>query len=199
VEFIFAAIYNAPVAGVSKATSAARQALAHEAMIHLDHLYRFASHLTKDHEQAQDLVQETFARAIAAHEQFIPGTNLKAWLARILYNFFVDHYQKNKRWAPLENPNDEGNDQWNRVAVENPGPESQLLGKELGTQISDGLAALPEEFRTPLLLVDMSDFSYEEAAAIMSCPIGTIRSRLSRGRKLMQQQLAAYVRGDQRK
>ena len=102
VEFIFAAIYNAPVAEISKATSAARQALAHEAMTHLDHLYRFASHLTKDQEQAQDLVQETFVRAIAAHEQFIPGTNLKAWLARILYNVFVDHFQRNKRWAPLE-------------------------------------------------------------------------------------------------
>jgi len=164
-------------------------------MTHLDHLYRFASHLTKDQEQAQDMVQETFARAIAAHEQFIPGTNLKAWLARILYNFFVDHYQKNKRWAPIEDSGNEETDDWNRTAAEIPGPESELLRKELGTHISDGLAAIPEEFRTPLLLVDMGDFSYDEAAAIMSCPVGTIRSRLSRGRKLMARRLKAYVKG----
>jgi len=74
-----------------------------------------------------------------------------------------------------------------------------LLGKELGTQIKDGLAALPEEFRTPLLLVDMGDFSYEEAAAIMSCPVGTIRSRLSRGRKLLARRLKAYVKGPEAK
>ena len=164
-------------------------------MTYLDHLYRFARHLTKDQEQAQDLVQETFVRAIAAHEQFVAGTNLKAWLARILYNCFVDHHQKNKRWAALEDAGDEGSDNWNRAAAENPGPESRLLGKELGTQISDGLAAIPETFRTPLLLVDMGDFSYEEAAAIIACPVGTIRSRLSRGRKLMQQRLKAYVKG----
>jgi RNA polymerase sigma-70 factor (ECF subfamily) len=187
------------VAGVSKATIAARQALAHEAMTHLDHLYRFASHLTKDQEQAQGLVQETFVRAIAAHEQFVPGTNLKAWLARILYNFFVDHYQKNKRWSPLDDASDEGNEDWNRGAAENPGPGSQLLGKELGAHISDGLAAIPETFRTPLLLVDMGDFSYDEAAAIISCPVGTIRSRLSRGRKLMARRLKAYVKGPEAK
>jgi RNA polymerase sigma-70 factor (ECF subfamily) len=168
-------------------------------MTHLDHLYRFASHLTKDQEHAQDLVQETFVRAIAAHEQFIPGTNLKAWLARILYNFFVDHYQKHKRWAPLEDASDEGNEDWSRGATENSGPESQLLGKELRAHISDGLAALPETFRTPLLLVDMGDFSYEEAAAIISCPVGTIRSRLSRGRKLMARRLKAYVKGPEAK
>jgi len=144
------------------------------------------------------MVQETFVRAIAAHDQFIPGTNLKAWLSRILYNFFVDHYQKNKRWAPLEDAGDEASDDWHRAA-ENPGPESRLLGKELGAQIRDALAAMPEAFRTPLLLVDMGDFSYEEAAAIISCPVGTIRSRLSRGRKLMQQRLKAYVKGTEAK
>jgi RNA polymerase sigma-70 factor (ECF subfamily) len=74
-----------------------------------------------------------------------------------------------------------------------------LLGKELGAHISDGLAAIPETFRTPLLLVDMGDFSYEEAAAIISCPVGTIRSRLSRGRKLMARRLKAYVKGPEQK
>lgn len=168
-------------------------------MTHLDHLYRVASHLTKHRDQAQDLVQETFVRAVASYDQFNPGTNLKAWLTRILYNFFVDHYQQNKRWAPVEDAGDEGNAEWNRAAADNPGPDSQLLRKELATQISVALARLPEEFRTPLLLVDMGDFSYEEAAAIMSCPVGTIRSRLSRGRKLMQQRLRVYMKGPEAK
>jgi RNA polymerase sigma-70 factor (ECF subfamily) len=168
-------------------------------MVHLDHLYRVAFHLAKNEDQAQDLVQETFVRAIAAHEQFIPGTNLKAWLARILYNFFVDQYQKNKRWAPSEAAADEAGDDWYRTAADNPGPESRLLVKELGNQISDGLAAIPEAFRTPLLLVDMGDFSYEETAAIISCPVGTVRSRLSRGRKLMARHLKTYVKGPEAK
>lgn len=173
----------------------ARQALAHEAMNHLDHLYRVAAHLTKHRDQAQDLVQETYARAIAAHEQFVPGTNLKAWLTRILYNFFVDHYQHNKRWVSVENPIDKETHDWSGMPAANPEPYQQVLRKELGSQISAGLAALPEEFRTPLVLVDMEDYSYEEAAGIMSCPVGTIRSRLSRGRRLMARHLKAYVKG----
>ena len=84
-------------------------------------------------------------------------------------------------------------DYWERLPTENPGPESHLLIKELDNQITAVLKRIPEEFRAPIVLVDMGDFSYAEAAEILSCPIGTIRSRLSRGRKLAQQYLAAYV------
>ena len=181
------------MAGERKAGEAERDAFTREAMVHLDHLYRVAFHLAKDEDHAQELVQETFVRALAAHHQFNPGTNMKAWLTKILHNLFFDRYQQSKRWISTDDPASQESDYWKRSSTENPGPESQVLLKELSANITDALKRIPEEFRAPILLVDMSDFSYAEAAEILSCPIGTIRSRLSRGRKLAQQYLAAYV------
>jgi RNA polymerase sigma-70 factor (ECF subfamily) len=181
------------VSGERKAGEAERDAFTREAMVHLDHLYRVGFHLAKDEDHAQELVQETFVRALAAHHQFNPGTNMKAWLTKILHNLFFDRYQQSKRWISTDDPASQESDYWKRSSTENPGPESQVLLKELSANITDALKRIPEEFRIPILLVDMSDFSYAEAAEILSCPIGTIRSRLSRGRKLAQQHLAAYV------
>jgi RNA polymerase sigma-70 factor, ECF subfamily len=181
------------VSGEPRSEGARRDAFAREAMVHLDHLYRVALHLAKDEDHAQELVQETFVRALAAYEQFNPGTNMKAWLTKILHNLFFDRYQQNKRWISTDDPAVQESDYWKRSPAENPGPESQVLFKELSTNITDALKRIPEEFRAPILLVDMGDFSYAEAAEILSCPIGTIRSRLSRGRKIVHQYLAAYV------
>jgi RNA polymerase sigma-70 factor (ECF subfamily) len=183
-----------PAVGRKKETSSAeRETFAQGAMVYLDHLYRVAFHLAKDQDHAQDLVQETFVRALASRDQFDPETNMKAWLTRILYNFFFDVYRQSKRWISRDGSTDEASDYWKRLPSENPGPESYLLVKELKSQITDVLRKIPDEFRAPIILVDMGDFSYEEAAEILSCPIGTIRSRLSRGRRLMQQYLRAYV------
>jgi RNA polymerase sigma-70 factor (ECF subfamily) len=162
-------------------------------MVHLDHLYRVAFHLAKNEDHAQEMVQETFVRALGARHQFNPGTNMKAWLTKILHNLFFDRYQQNKRWISTDDPAVQESDYWKRSPAENPGPESQVLFKELSTNITDALKRIPEEFRAPILLVDMGDFSYAEAAEILSCPIGTIRSRLSRGRKMAHRYLAAYV------
>lgn len=170
---------------------AARANLAHEAMTHLDHLYRMAVHLAKNPADADDLVQETFARALGAHERFDPGTNMKAWLTRILHNLFFDHYRQKKRWTAVEDGAQADSEPWPRPADSS--PEKQFLRKELDEQITQALRKIPEEFRAPIVLVDMGDFSYEEVAGILSCPIGTIRSRLSRGRKLMQRYLDVYV------
>ncbi|HZA54891.1 MAG TPA: sigma-70 family RNA polymerase sigma factor [Candidatus Udaeobacter sp.] len=179
--------------GGKKAGVAERERLAHEALRHLDHLYRVAFHLAKDPDEAQDLVQETFVRALAAYGQFKPGTNMKAWLTKILYNFFYDHYRQKKRWVSGDAPTHQEPDAWEQLPAQNPGPESRVLRKELNAQITDVLKRIPEEFRAPILLVDMGDFSYHEAAEILSCPTGTIRSRLSRGRRLLHQYLEAYV------
>ena len=181
-----------------KAAGGGRDAVANEAMTHLDHLYRVAFHLARDPADAEDLVQETFVRALAAHEQFDPGTNLKAWLTKILHNFFFDHYRQRKRWTSAEE-GAEGEVEFREPLQDlRPGPESNVLQKELDDQITTVLQKIPEEFRAPILLVDMGDFSYEEVAAILSCPIGTVRSRLSRGRKLMRQYLEIYVGSEAR-
>jgi RNA polymerase sigma-70 factor (ECF subfamily) len=181
------------VVGNPRSEKAERDAFAGEAMVHLDHLYRIAFHLAKDEDHAQELVQETFVRALAAHHQFNPGTNMKAWLTKILQNLFFDRYQQSKRWISTDDPASQESDYWDRSPAENPGPENQVLINELSSNITDALKRIPEEFRAPILLVDMGDFSYAEAAEILSCPIGTIRSRLSRGRKLVHQYLATYV------
>jgi RNA polymerase sigma-70 factor (ECF subfamily) len=178
-----------------------RDAFAREAMGYLDHLYRVAVHLVKETQEAEDLVQETYARALGAYEQFSPGSNLKAWLTRILYNLFFDNYHQKRRWISVDDSSAEKNepDYWEKIPAENPGPESRLLLKELRTKISDALKKIPEEFRLPIVLVDMGDFSYLEAAEILSCPVGTVRSRLSRGRRLLHDQLSEYVTTEEKK
>jgi RNA polymerase sigma-70 factor, ECF subfamily len=185
------------VSGQRKAEGAEREAFAREAMVHLDHLYRVGFHLAKHQDEAQELVQETFVRALAACDRFNPGTNMKAWLTKILYNLFFDRYHQRKRWISTDDPAYEESDYWKGLPVENPGPESHVLSRELNAQITDVLRRIPGEFRAPIVLVDMGDFTYEEAAEILSCPIGTIRSRLSRGRKLMQQYLRPYIGSEQ--
>ncbi len=173
-----------------------RERFSREAMTHLDHLYRLAIHLAKEEDDARDFVQETYVRAFGSYEQFAPGTNMKAWLTRILYNFFIDHYHQRKRWVSVEDEaagGEESLDYWEKVPIENPGPESHILLKEMNIKITDALSKIPEEFRAPIVLVDMGDFSYAEAAEILSCPLGTVRSRLSRGRRLLQKHLKGYI------
>jgi RNA polymerase sigma-70 factor (ECF subfamily) len=189
--------YNARVAGERKAGGAEQDAFAREAMTHLDHLYRIGFHLAKHQDQAQDLVQETFVRALAARGQFSLGTNMKAWLTKILHNIFFDRYQQGKRWISTEDAAYQEFDSNRDLPAQNSGPESHALSRELNARIADGLKTIPGEFRAPIVLVDIGDFTYEEAAEILSCPIGTIRSRLSRGRKLLQEYLRPYMAGEQ--
>lgn len=177
-----------------KAKVEEKEKFCREAMTHLDHLYRVARHLVKGEDDVEDLVQETYTRALGSYEQFNPGTNMKAWLTRILYNFFFDHYHEKKRWVLVEDHlSNEGTDYWEKVFIENPGPERHILLKELNIKITDALRKIPEEFRVPIILVDLGDFSYAEAAEIIACPLGTVRSRLSRGRRLLARHLKGYV------
>ena len=173
-----------------------KEKFSHEAMTHLDHLYRVALYLAKESNEAKDLVQETYSRALGSYKQFTPGTNMKAWLTTILYNFFFHYHNEKKKWISVEDSfaEDEGpSDYCEQMPTENPGPETHILLKELKGKITDVLNKIPEEFRLPIVLVVMGDFSYEEAAEILSCPVGTIRSRLSRGRRLIYKQLKGYI------
>lgn len=166
-----------------------------EIMTHLDHLYRVAIHLVRNVDEAKDCVQETCTRALTSRGQFMPGSNMKAWLTRILYNFFYDSYARNKRTVAADDLVDgtDGADFWEAHGGDGPGPEVQVLDRELEAKIGVALKQIPEEFRAPILLVDMGDLTYAEAAEILSCPIGTVRSRLSRGRRLLQKQLSGYL------
>ena len=173
-----------------------KEKFAREAMIHFDHLCRVAFHLAKEENDAKDFVQETFVRALGSYERFTPGTNMKAWLTRILYNFFFDQYHQRKRWVSVEDQagdGDEGKDYWEKVPADNPGPEDHMAHKELSVKINDALKRIPEEFRLPVILVDMGEFSYAETAEILSCPVGTVRSRIYRGRRLLHKRLKGYV------
>lgn len=184
--------YNARAVSGNKVRNIERERFASEIMTHLDHLYRVAFFLAKNPDDAQDCVQETCARALSAFERFAPGTNLKAWLTRILYNFFLDSSVRNKRTVSAEGLSDGAEDQghfWESLATPDPGPERQVLERELSEVIGDALKAIPEEFRAPIILVDLGDYSYQEAAEVLACPIGTVRSRLSRGRRLLQKRI----------
>ncbi len=188
--------YDACVTFGKQRQAKAQKAFAAALMAHLDHLYRVAYHLVKDRDQANDFVQETYLRALGSYQQFSPGTNLKAWLTRILYNFFFDRYIKDKRIVLVNDkpqPADGGIDFWEKIATESPEPEQLTLRHELNGKINDALKKIPEEFRLPIVLVDMGDLSYVEAAEILSCPVGTIRSRLSRGRRLLHKHLEEYM------
>ena len=173
----------------------ARDSFATEVMTYLDHLYRVAFHLARNADEAKDCVQETCTRALSSQGQFLPGSNMKAWLTRILYNFFYDSYARNKRTIAAEDLLDgtDAADFWEAHAGDGPSPESQVLDRELGAKIGAALKQIPEEFRAPILLVDLGEFTYAEAADVLSCPIGTVRSRLSRGRRLLQKQLGGYL------
>jgi len=164
-------------------------------MAHLDDLYRIAAHLGHGPGEAEDLVQETYARALASYRQFEPGTRLKAWLAKILHNLFYDRYRRAKRVISLDDREAGGCGE--KLSAVAPGPLENLLRAERSEKIGAAVARLPDEFRMAVVLVDLGDLSYAEAAEILSCPVGTVRSRLSRARQLLRQQLSDYVLDDE--
>jgi RNA polymerase sigma-70 factor, ECF subfamily len=199
VDSAIAVHYNAWAVTPRDTRELEQERFASEIMVYLDHLYRTAFFLVRNKDEAQDCVQETCARALAARVQFTPGTNLKAWLTRILYNFFFDAYGRNKRTVAADDVLDmtvHKKDFWDALPSDNPGPEKRVLQLELAGKINEALKKIPDEFRAPLVLVDMGDFTYQEAAEILACPIGTVRSRLSRGRRLMQTRLSDYLGED---
>ena len=168
------------------------------AATYIEQLYRVAFNLTKSKADADDLVQETYVRALGHHEQFKPGTNLKAWLAKILYNLFVNRYHRERKTISIDQPANDDDTVWaDRMVSDAPGPETELLRTELGARLMEALKDLSEEYATTIILVDIGECSYAEVAEIISCPIGTVRSRLFRARSMLSGKLREYVRNDQ--
>ena len=170
-----------------------------EALRHLDALYRTALRMTRSEADAEDLVQETYIRAFRFREQFTLGTNMKAWLFRILTNTFINTYRR--KAAQPEVTDLEGVDESSlyrrmaddRAASTSPDPETELLNSVVDTEVTDALEELPEKFRTAVLL-DVEGFSYKEIAEMLGIPIGTVMSRLHRGRKFLQKRLYDLAR-----
>jgi RNA polymerase sigma-70 factor (ECF subfamily) len=171
----------------------ARDAFAEEALTHLDAMYGVACKLTRNPTEAEDLVQDAFVKAMRARHQFHAGTNLKAWLFRILTNTFINKYRRGGLERSLfDGPDaDPLADGWVSASTMRQlrDPEQLALMPLVEDEIGRALDALPAEFKLAVILCDVEEFSYEEIAKIMGCPIGTVMSRLHRGRKLLQRAL----------
>jgi RNA polymerase sigma-70 factor (ECF subfamily) len=173
-----------------------RSALGAEALQHLDALYNLARWLARDPVEAEDLVQETYMRAIRAAHQFQPGTNLRAWLFQILRNHFLTVRTRRSREPELMEPEAlEGLGVKGGAAAGASGAggrASQPLDVTQGLDLTAALDRLPEEFRSVVLLADVDEFRMEEIAQIMECPVGTVKSRLFRARAILRGLLKDY-------
>lgn len=167
-----------------------------EIIPHLDALYNFALRLTSDPNDAEDLVQDTIVKAYRFFSSYERGTNAKAWLFRILKNSYINNYRKKSK-QPNQVDYDEVATFYETIRAERTDTsdlEDHMFRELIDDDISRALEELPEDFRTVVLLCDIEGFTYEEIANMLDVPIGTIRSRLHRGRNLLKAQLMEYAR-----
>jgi RNA polymerase sigma-70 factor, ECF subfamily len=166
-----------------------------EALDLADQVYRVARRLVSSREEAEDLVQETYSRAFRSWHSFQPGTNLRAWLFRILTNLNIDRGRRLQR-APDTQPLEEGDYfLYNKLEEAGDTPEERVDQRLSQDDAVAALSAVPHDFRDVIVLVDIGDFSYADAAQILDIPIGTVMSRLHRGRRILKQELAERTVG----
>ena len=171
------------------------------ALPHLDELYATGLRYTKNEKDAEDLVQETFIKAYTNWDRFEKGTNCRAWLFTILTNTFINKYRRKKKEREILNADDLQPIKDNFFSRDRTefydSPEKETIHKTFTPEIQDALESLSSEFRMVVILADLNDFSYKEIAHILDCPVGTVMSRLFRGRKMMREKLVhtAYERG----
>jgi RNA polymerase sigma-70 factor (ECF subfamily) len=167
------------------------------ALPYVDALYNMAFRLTRHSEDAEDLIQETFFKAYKHYDKFEEGTNLKAWLFRIMKNSFINGYRK-KQTQPPSSAFSEIEDLFEAKLSDEAGqiknPEEELLDSVLDDDIQQALDSLSDDYRMVIPLVDLEGFSYKEAAEILEAPVGTVMSRLYRGRRMLEKVLLSYAR-----
>ena len=169
-----------------------------EALQLSDQVYRVARRLVSTREEAEDLVQETYARAFRSWRSFTPGTNLRAWLLRILTNLNIDRGRRKQR-APNEQPLEESDyflyNRLEQASRDGNVDEERVVERLSQDDIVTALSVVPHDFRDVVVLVDIGDFTYQDAAQILDIPIGTVMSRLHRGRRILKRELADRATG----
>src|SRR5881392_1343844 len=169
-----------------------------EALALSDQVYRVARHLANSRDDADELVQETYARAFRSWRSYQPGTNLRAWLLRILTNLNIDRGRRSQRTPPMQGL--EANDYflYDKLSESDgrPTDEERVVERLSQDDIVSALSAVPHDFRDVIVLVDLGDFSYNDAAQILDIPVGTVMSRLHRGRRILKRELAERAVSD---
>jgi RNA polymerase sigma-70 factor (ECF subfamily) len=166
-----------------------------ESMKYLNQLYSAALRLTKNEAEAEDLVQDTYVRATVFRDRFQTGTNLRAWLFKIMTNLFINKYRRRMTETRILADEDHRLSMWSPGLVEYcKDPEKTYFEGLLGDDVKRALDEINDDFRMVVLLADLHDFSYKEIAEILDCPVGTVMSRLYRGRRALQAKLTDYAR-----
>jgi RNA polymerase sigma-70 factor (ECF subfamily) len=181
---------------VSRSTKKKHTEFEAEALPHMDVLYNFALRTTGNQDDAHDLLQETYLKAYRFWDKYEKGTNIRAWLFRIMKNSYINRYRKETK-EPDKVDYEDIENFYNTIRAESTDPndlQKQLYGNLLGDEVTKALQGLPDDFRTVVILCDIEGLTYEEIAEFVECPIGTVRSRLHRGRKLLQAELFEYAK-----
>ena len=181
---------------VSRSTKKKHTEFEAEALPHMDVLYNFALRTTGNQDDAHDLLQETYLKAYRFWDKYEKGTNIRAWLFRIMKNSYINRYRKETK-EPDKVDYEDIENFYNTIRAESTDPndlQKQLYSNLLGDEVTKALQGLPDDFRTVVILCDIEGLTYEEIAEFVECPIGTVRSRLHRGRKLLQVELFEYAK-----
>ncbi len=167
-----------------------------EAVPQMEILYNYALRMTANPDDANDLVQETFLKAYRFWDKYEKGTNIRAWLFRIMKNSYINRYRKETKEPETVDYNDIQNF-YNTIRYESSDPndlQEKIFGGLLEDDVARAIESLPEDFRTVVILCDIEGLSYEEIAEFVDCPIGTVRSRLHRGRKILREKLFRFAK-----
>jgi RNA polymerase sigma-70 factor, ECF subfamily len=166
-----------------------------EALELADQVYRVARRLVSTREEAEDLVQETYARAFRSWRSYQPGTNLRAWLLRILTNLNIDRGRREQRAPDLQSLDDDEFGLFRSLDDGSAGEDVDRLVERLSQDaVVQALSSVPHDFRDVIVLVDIGDFTYQDAAQILDIPVGTVMSRLHRGRRILKNELESTIR-----